>query len=165
MSEMLTDIRGLGRNFKQFFNTIAILPVRILTALRVVVSYEHSLHRIIIWKAPDHISAVSLGLQSIKKIPVGEIWIPEMIHIQHTSGTGELYDSIQIQRKGQAAACPYGPIKTPAQDLYFFRGIDYTENSWLYSGDRLYVNVSQESAGAACKPNIHYRKMRVGDDL
>ncbi|MBA7544620.1 hypothetical protein ES705_36981 [subsurface metagenome] len=163
MSSISTSIRGLGRNFKRFFNIVSEVPVRVLTALRIVVSYENSMHRIVMLK--QDFETGGSGQKLIKLIPVGEIWIPEILLAKRTSGETTVFDKFLVKRVGNPYTMNFTQSVTPAVEIMAFRGITFGEHCWLYPGDELYANVSVSSATDDITLRMQYRVMRVGDDL
>ena len=161
MSSIATSIRGLERNFKKFFNTLVVLPIRILTALRVVVSYENSLHRIILYKSDGLLCPG--GLVSVRKVPEGEIWIPEVMQVTRTTGSIATFNEIMVRRKGYSDYLPFTPLVTADDDLMFYRGIDYGEYCWLYYGDEIIISLATTNATDKLTVKIQYRRMRVGE--
>ena len=166
MSIVEARIRLLSIRLKRFFNTIAVLPVRVLTAFRVVVPYENALHRIEVWKMDaDAIDMGSTGSKVVKEIPVGEIWIPEHIRMAITTGTTARYNQIQVKRKGSADVLGFDATFTEAVNVDRYRHIHWSRDNWLYPGDELRVNISTDNAGDKGNVYVQRRVLRVGDDF
>ena len=164
MSVIEARIRLLAIRLKRFFNTIAVLPVRVLTAFRVVVPYENALHRIEHWQGvADAILCDAIGTKEIIIVPVGEIWIPEFIRVTLSTGTTARFDVLYVVRKDSTEPV-FMDSQTAATTVVFTReaiGV----NQWLYPGDMLKINVSTNFAGDKGTAQIQRRILRVGDDF
>ena len=165
MSSIKTGIRGLERNFKRFFNMVGKVPIKVLTALRVNVSYVNALHRIGVYDTgSDFIDAHYAVTKDVKEIPVGEIWVLENLLIALTTGTMARFDGFVVARKDAGVenilfSC------TPAVSISGNRGIDWSEGNWLFPGDSLKVRVSTGNSGDKGRVIMERRIIRVGDDL
>ena len=165
MSIVEARIRLLATSLKRFFNTIAVLPVRVLTAFRIVVPYENALHRLLEFKTGNNaLDFGTTGFKLIKKIPVGEIWIPEWMNVYMSTGSTARFDKFVVQRKGGTAGFSMGPVITATANINWYRGLQYPVNMWLYPGDQLSVNVSTGNAGDMGICAMFFRRIRVGDD-
>ena len=165
MSIIDARIRLLANKLKRFFNTMVVLPVRVLTAFRVVVPYENALHRIVVWSTGDgFIDCGTVGEKLIKKVPVGEIWILESIKAYLTTGSTARLEQIKIARKGGTIQGLHTKV-TAAASFAIYRGIDFGENMWAYAGDVLYCTCSTNNATDLAAVDVQVRILRVGDDF
>lgn len=165
MSSAQIRVRLLEIAFKRFFNTLVRSPVRILHALRVVVQYENAFHRIVVWHSGD--DAIDLGTSSVKTvviIPPGEIWVPQVMQADLTTGETATMRGFLVGRKDFTGSIGWGTLKTGATALSWYRGGDYGVDQWLYPGDRLYLKCDVGNEGDKASVTIQLRKLRVGDD-
>lgn len=165
MSVVVARIRLLAISFQRFFNTIAVLPVKVLTAFRVTLDYEKALHRIVLWSSgTDTLDFGATGNKSIKVVPVGEIWIPEIIVIELTTGATATTNKLLVTRKGGAVQS-YSDAVGASTNANFVRGVDFGETNWLYPGDELLVYCNLNNAGDKAQARVQRRVLRVGDDF
>ena len=166
MSIIEANIRLLAIKLKRFFNTLAVLPVRVLTAFRVVVPYENALHRVEIWESGDDaIDCATTGDKLIKKVPDGEIWIPEHFQSSLSTGTTAKLEQIKIKRKGEGDSLGWHVKVTAAVSFGIFRGTDFGVNMWAYPRDEFYLVVQTSNAGDKARVKMQVRILRVGDDF
>ena len=166
MSVISVSLRGLEQRLKRFFNTIAVLPVRILTVFRVVVPYENALHRLFLKSTEaDALDFGTTGYKSMFVVPVGEIWILEHVYAALSTGTTVRLDSVSITRKDMNAGMGLAATFTPVTSFHLFRGVDFSVDNWLYLGDEMFVRVSTNNAGDKGLAMLEIRRLRVGDDF
>lgn len=167
MSEIEVKIRLLAVMLKRFFNTLTVLPVKVLTAFRIIVPYENALHRLVLWTTGvDAIDFATSGGKIFCKVPVGQIWIPESFYGYITTGTTARITQFKILRaRGYQGYCLVHEPVAPAQLFTVYRGIDFSTHQWLYSGDQLILQVSTGNAGDKGAVDMQIRVLRVGDDF
>lgn len=164
---MHVRIRNLVQNLKRFFNLRHSMEVEVLRALHIVVPYGNALHRIVRWTGvANDILCDTTGHRLMKRIPGGEIWIPEQINVNLTTGTTARFTHFSVLRKDESGN-PFGfhDLVTAGASINVYRGIEYGENLWLYPEDEIYAQVSTSNAGDKGQGTMMVRILMVGDDF